>query len=52
MAGAGVGEPSHVMDESGRIGAGPELRADLLRQGLEPERRRPLEKTGMLHVPP
>ena len=52
VAGAGVGERPHVVDESCGIGAGPELRADLLRQGLEPDGRRPLEKTGMLHVPP
>ena len=45
VAGAGVGEPLHVMDESARIGTGPELRADLLRQCLEPDGRRPLEET-------
>ena len=48
----GVGQPLHVMDEETGIGARGKLRAGLLRQGLEADRRRPLEKTGMLHPAP
>ena len=52
VAGTGIGQPLHVMDEQTGIGAGAKLRAGLLRQGLEADRRRPLEETRMLHPAP
>jgi hypothetical protein len=52
VAGTGVSQPLDVMDEEAGIGAGGKLRAGLLRQSLEADRRRPLEKTGMLHPAP
>ncbi len=46
---AGIGEALHVMDAQVRIGSGRQLRADLLGQCRDPDRRRSLEESGMLH---